>query len=112
MTSKLKNIPQSNRELLLRADNCTIAGQYEQAEEHYKKILTLTPSCADAWIGLGVLALQQNQLQAAEEAFRQALESDPSCWTGWTGLALLYNLQGDKEKAFQALEQAKINSLP
>jgi len=107
MSPEDKNLPQSIQALLLQADNCTSAGRYEQAKKCYDKVLSLKPSCKDAWIGMGVLALQQDQFRSAQGAFRQAIKSDPYCWRAWMGIALLYNLKGDKKNALQALERAK-----
>ncbi len=50
---------------------------FDQAEQAYKKALSLDPSLSNALTNLGNLEYRRQQLEAAERYYRQALGTDP-----------------------------------
>ena len=50
---------------------------YAQAEQAYRKALSLDPTLSNALTNLGNLEYRRNQLEAAEDYYHRALECDP-----------------------------------
>ena len=50
---------------------------FDEAEQEYKKALSLDPTLSNALTNLGNLEYRRQQLEAAERYYRQALETDP-----------------------------------
>jgi len=75
-------------------------GDYENARRCYDKAANLAPDEAGPYVGLGVIALQDNQYADAENAFRVACRLDPLCARAWCGLAIVKQTSGDSAEAF------------
>jgi tetratricopeptide (TPR) repeat protein len=63
---------------LAQGMRCHQAGQFAQAEQFYRQVLSQQPRHADALHLLGVLALQSGQHQAALDLIGQAISINPS----------------------------------
>jgi Flp pilus assembly protein TadD len=66
------------------------AGDYESAAIHYLAVLNERPDTLDALLGMGAIALKQNDLPRAVEYFSQVLKIDPR---NQTATAALIGLQ-------------------
>ena len=89
----------------------TAVGDYEDARDCYDRAAVLAPDEAGPYVGLGVIALQQNKLDDAETAFRVACRLDPRCSKGYCGLALVRQQRGLWDEAFDLyLKSLELNS--
>jgi tetratricopeptide (TPR) repeat protein len=76
-------------------------GNYKQAQECYEKSAVLAPDAPDPYVGLGVVALQNNQLDDAEIAFKVACRLDAYCAKAYAGLGLAAQQRTDYKQAFE-----------
>jgi tetratricopeptide (TPR) repeat protein len=76
-------------------------GNYKQAQEYYEKAAVLSPDAAEPYVGLGVVALQNNQLDDAEIAFKVACRLDANCAKAYAGLGLTAQQRTDYKQAFE-----------
>jgi len=88
-------------EILQEMGDCfTSVGNYKQAQECYEKSAVLAPDAPDPYVGLGVVALQNNQLDDAEIAFKVACRLDSDCAKAYAGLGLAAQQRTDYKQAF------------
>ncbi len=83
------------------ADCCASVGNYEQAQKYYEKAAVLSPDAPEPYVGLGVVALQNNQLDDAEIAFKIACRLDADCAKAYAGLGLAAQQKSDYKQAFE-----------
>ena len=76
-------------------------GNYKQAQKYYEKAAVLAPDAADPYVGLGVVALQNNQLDDAEIAFKVACRLDANCAKAYAGLGMTAQQRTDYKQAFE-----------
>jgi len=76
-------------------------GSYIQAQEYYEKAAVLSPDAPDPYVGLGVVALQNNQLDDAEIAFKVACRLDANCAKAYAGMGLTAQQRTDYKQAFE-----------
>ena len=89
-------------EVLQELGDCySSVGDYAQAQKHYEKAAVLAPDEPGPYVGLGVAALQQNQLDDAEIAFRVACRLDANCAKAYAGLGLAAQQRADYKQAFE-----------
>jgi tetratricopeptide (TPR) repeat protein len=81
-------------------DCCTIAGDLGQAQQHYSEAVECEPRRAEAYVGLGAVAMAQGRPLDAQRYFRRALELDARCPEAYAGLALIHQDDGDFRGAF------------
>ena len=83
------------------------AGQFQEAEQLYRAILTTQPQHTDAHHNLGVLAVQFGKLTEAVPFFEEALKANPTIAQYWVSyLDVLLKLERLNE-AEQALAGAR-----
>lgn len=88
-------------EVLQELGDCnTSVGNYRQAKEYYEMAAQIGPDEAGPYVGLGVTALQQEQIEDAEIAFRVALRLDKKCAKAHAGLAMIAQQNSDYQTAF------------
>ena len=88
-------------EVLRELGDCyTSVGNYSQAQRCYEKAASLGPDEPGPYIGLGVAALQTDQLDDAEIAFKVACRLDPDCAKAYAGLAMVAQQRQDHKQAF------------
>jgi len=76
-------------------------GNYKQAQKYYEKAAVLAPDAPNPYVGLGVVALQNNQLDDAEIAFKVACRLDPYCAKAYAGLGLAAQQRTNYKQAFE-----------
>lgn len=74
---------------------------YKLAQKYYEKAAVLEPDAPDPYVGLGVVALQNNQLDDAEIAFKVACRLDANCAKAYAGLGLTAQQKTDYKQAFE-----------
>ena len=88
-------------EVLRELGDCYASvGDFHQARHCYEKAASLGPDEPGPYIGLGVAALQTDQLDDAEIAFRVAYRLDPRCAKACAGLAMVAQQRRDLSQAF------------
>lgn len=88
-------------EVLREMGDCyTSVGDYNQAQRCYEKAASLGPDEPGPYVGLGVAALQKDQLDDAEIAFRVACRLDANCAKAYAGLAMVAQQRQDYPQAF------------
>ena len=89
-------------EVLRELGDChNTLGNYAQAQRYYEKAATLAPDEPGPYVGLGVIALQQNNLDDAETAFKVACRLDTSCVKAYAGLGIAAQEKADYKRAFE-----------
>jgi tetratricopeptide (TPR) repeat protein len=81
---------------------------FVQAASEYREALKLDPKFAEAYNGLGVAYLNQEDEDAAIESFRKALELSPNLIHARINLALAYFEQGQIDEAIRENERALV----
>ena len=76
-------------------------GNYKLAQKYYEKAAVLEPDAPDPYVGLGVVALQNNQLDDAEISFKIACRLDANCAKAYAGLGLTAQQRTDYKQAFE-----------
>lgn len=74
---------------------------YKLAQKYYEKAAVLEPDAPDPYVGLGVVALQNNQLDDAEISFKVACRLDANCAKAYAGLGLTAQQRTDYKQAFE-----------
>ncbi len=88
-------------EVLRELGDCyTSVGNYSQAQRCYEKAASLGPDEPGPYVGLGVAAIQKDELEDAEIAFRVACRLDPKCAKAYAGLAMIAQQRRDFPQAF------------
>lgn len=101
------NVIEQNRdtqhyEVLKELGDCyTSTGDYEKAKQCYGKASNLGPDEAGPYVGLGVIAFQNELLDDAEVAFRVACRLNNNSAEGYSGLAMVEQKRGNCKKAFE-----------
>jgi tetratricopeptide (TPR) repeat protein len=89
-------------EVLQELGDCYASiGNYSQAQQYYEKAAVLSPDEAGPYVGLGVVALQQNLLDDAEIAFRVACRLNNNCAKAYSGFAMIAQQRADYKQAFE-----------
>lgn len=101
-----KNAEQDNStqhyEVLQELGDCyTSVSNYTKAKHCYEKAASLGPDEPGPYIGLGVIALQKDQLDDAEITFRVASRLDNNCAQAYCGMAMIAQKKQEHQKAFE-----------
>lgn len=81
-----------------------LAGNFDEAEVYYKKVITKNPDLADAYFGLGVVYQKQKSYDAAIENFRKYLKRKKN-EDVYSILSSLYMLKEDYIKAKETINK-------
>ena len=76
-------------------------GDHAAAGRCYDRAAVLGPDEPGPYVGMGVIALQENRVEDAETAFRVACRLDARCSEGHCGLAIVAEQAGHWPKAFE-----------
>ena len=79
---------------------------FDEAEQAYKKALSLDPTLSNALTNLGNLEYRRQRLEAAERYYRQALESDPEQPEALYNLGFLCFERDEVDQAIQLFREA------
>jgi tetratricopeptide (TPR) repeat protein len=82
------------------------AGELDQAERLYRKVLSRQPGLALALHSLGLIAFQQGRLNEAEELVAQAVRSDSTSSHQHNTLGVIFDTQGRLDEAVQSFQEA------
>lgn len=94
--------PDSPQEILKRLGDCYAARQdYPLGVRYYSAATVLAPTEAGPYLGLGLLALQDERIDESEQLFQVARDLHPDCSEACTGLAMVHQQRGDYSAAFQ-----------
>lgn len=81
--------------------NChATVGNDAEAQHHFAQAASLEPDEPAPYVGLGVLALQNDKLDDAEVAFRVACRLNTQCSRAYAGLAMVAQRRQDLKGAF------------
>ena len=69
------------------------------ARQCYEQAASLEPDRAEPYVGLGVVALQKEDLTNAEIAFKVAIRLEPRCARAWCGLGMVAQSRKDFAQA-------------
>jgi tetratricopeptide (TPR) repeat protein len=83
------------------ADCYASVGNYKLAQKYYEKAAVLSPDAPEPYVGLGIVALQNNQLDDAEIAFKVACRLDADCAKAYAGLGLTAQQGTNYKQAFE-----------
>ncbi|MGA2370688.1 MAG: tetratricopeptide repeat protein [Candidatus Korobacteraceae bacterium] len=88
-----------------------IDGRIGEAVPHFYKTLALSPTDADANMGLAIYQLQRGNFREAIGRYEMVVNNKAvrpgMIVNAWVGMAKAYRALGDKEKAQECLQQAK-----
>lgn len=82
------------------------AGDHDQAEKLYRRILEVAPGDADALNFLGMIAMARNRPAEAVDLIQQSLESDPTFGERYVNLGNVLLAVGRVEQALDAFQRA------
>jgi Flp pilus assembly protein TadD len=103
--SILAQNPNDVQALQRQGDAYFTLGQLTQAEDSYRRALTLRPGFAPAQLGLGRIALTRDPA-AADDWFTKVLATDPRNTAALNDLAIARDMQGRHGEAQTAYRQA------
>lgn len=91
----------TNYQLLKELGDCYAAvDNYERALDCYRQAVELAPREPGPYIGLGVIALQSDELDQAQRAFAMACKLAPRCAEAYGGLAMVHQKRQEYPAAF------------
>ena len=82
-------------------DCCASVEDYARAKLYYEKAANLAPDEPGPYVGLGVVALQEDLIDDAEIAFRVACRLDAACARAYAGLGMVAQQRTDYKQAFE-----------
>ena len=89
-------------EVLRELGDCYASvADYDRAQEYYDKAALLAPDEPLPYVGIGVVAIQQQKLDDAEIAFKVARRLDPKCAKAYAGLAMVAQQRQDYQDALE-----------
>ena len=85
--------------MLMDLGDCHAAvGDDDQARACYSEACELAPEESGAYVGLGILAMNDDDLEHARRSFEIARHLEPQCAKAYAGLAMVYQ-QGENHPA-------------
>lgn len=79
----------------------------EAARFHYQEAARLDPADPDPWLGLGWLAMKEENIQEECDAYEHALQIQPDCITALNNLGIVYRHLGLYAEAIHLLQRAR-----
>jgi tetratricopeptide (TPR) repeat protein len=82
------------------ADCYAALNDYQNSENYYHTAVTLVSDRAEAYLGLGTLAMRRQQFDRARAFFQMAGDFHPDCSEAYGGLAMVHQHRKEYDKAF------------
>jgi tetratricopeptide (TPR) repeat protein len=86
-------------ELLERAHNHRLSGEYPEAEALYRQILEAAGDCAEACWGLGHVLMNEGDFDSCTDFFGRAIDLDPANALYVLDLAKFLAMLGEEDQA-------------
>jgi tetratricopeptide (TPR) repeat protein len=83
---------------------CIDTGQYDRAEQAFRRALALDASSSSGFGGLARLYAVSERMDEAETMYRKAIMLKPDYWGGYNSLALFYYRLGRQEDAIEQMQ--------
>ncbi|MEZ6067226.1 MAG: tetratricopeptide repeat protein [Planctomycetaceae bacterium] len=83
-----------------------LSGDYELAEQHFKRLSMLDSKRADPLVNLGAVYNRREEWDAATRALRQALSKNPKCAEAYYNLGIAYRGKNQASMAISAYKEA------
>lgn len=99
------------RSHFIAAEKARVKGDYALAEHEYRKVITLSPHFAEAYMNLGLIYQLQHQVPEAMQMFEQALKYRPELVGANFFLGMDYCQRGQCKQAIPLLRTA-VHSRP
>ncbi len=88
-------------EILTELGQCHVSiGNYDRAKECFEHAASIDGDAADPYLGLGVVAMQTQNLSDAEIAFKVARRLNPKNAKTYCGLGMIYQQMGSFVESF------------
>lgn len=98
--------PTGHRTLMLEAETMEARHKPAEALELYNRIATIAPKASEVFYRIGVLLVEQRQLDEAVRAFERALRADPYDALARVRLGEVLVYRQQQERAIPLLEEA------
>jgi tetratricopeptide (TPR) repeat protein len=85
-------------------------GQWKDAVDAYRRVVSIDPSYAAAWNNLGLLLHRMGQYGEAQGAYASAIQHDPALCEAMYNLGSLHEDLGDTEEAIRCYDRALVLS--
>jgi len=82
------------------------AGRLDDALREFERAKGLNPNYAPAYEGIGLVALERQDLRAAEQSMKQARDKDEQYAPAYVGLGRVYSAMGHYEDAVEQFRMA------
>jgi tetratricopeptide (TPR) repeat protein len=89
-----------------QGQNCEEEERYLEAEDAYRRAITLEPQFPEAYFNLGNVVRALGRLEAAEELYHTAAAQDPAMAEAWYNLADVQEERGRLREAVSSLQAA------
>lgn len=96
-----KNSPTQRFEIAQELGDCYCSvGDLNNAQQYYEKAADISPDEPMPYVGLGIVALQNQQIEDARAAFQVACRLDNNCAKAYAGLGMVAQQKNDYKLAF------------
>jgi tetratricopeptide (TPR) repeat protein len=82
-------------------------GNFEKAEEYYRKAAELNPERIQAWCNMGYSFLEKNDLNESEKSFKKVIQLDKKAFEGYWGLVAVYRKMENWNEVISCLKQCE-----
>jgi peroxiredoxin len=98
-------VNQATERYLSLADHLRKRGWYDSAMNSYEEALKIDPASTEAYLGMGMLYLDQKAPDKAGEAFQFVLKNNPDNLAALKGMGQVYLSRGEIDKAESLLKK-------
>lgn len=102
----LQDVPETAATCVQRGLLAAQRDDHAAARDAFRRAVTLQPTLATAWHGLGNALRGLGELEAAEAAFRELVALSPRSAGAWFSLGVVSRLLGRSDAALTCLQQA------
>ena len=94
--------PDGSYQMLKELGDCYAAvANFRQARECYRRAAAIAPDEPGPYVGLGVIAIQAEDVEEARASFEVARKLDPKCAEAYGGLAMIHQQREDHQASFE-----------